>query len=48
MSRPDAVDRAVGLALERDRVLSRAQARVVGVDRWLVAHQLEHERWTAH
>src|SRR3954453_5271021 len=48
MSRPDAVDRAVGLALQQDGVLTRAQGRELGVDRWTVAHQLEHGRWTAH
>jgi len=48
MSRPDALDRAVGLALEQDGVLSRVQAREVGVDRWMVAHQLAHDRWQAH
>jgi hypothetical protein len=45
MSSRAALDRAVHLALTQDGVLSRPQARLSGVDRWAVAHQVESGRW---
>jgi very-short-patch-repair endonuclease len=36
------------LALTQDGVVSRAQARALGVDRWAVAHQCEAGHWRAH
>jgi len=35
----------MSLALEQDGVLSRAQARACGLDRWAVAHQVAAGRW---
>ena len=45
MSSRAALDRAIALALTQDGVLSRLQARLCGVDRWAVAHQVESGRW---
>jgi very-short-patch-repair endonuclease len=41
----DRTDAAVELAVSQDGVLSRAQARGLGLDRWAVAHQVERRRW---
>jgi very-short-patch-repair endonuclease len=42
------LDAAREIALAQDGVLSRAQARTCGVDRWAVAHQVETGRWKAY
>lgn len=44
----DGVEAAVRLASEQDGVLTRAQARQCGMDRWAVGHQVEQGRWRAH
>jgi hypothetical protein len=36
------------LALTQDGVVSRTQARLLGVDRWAVAHQVETGRWQVY
>ena len=48
MTERPALEAARALALGQDGVLSRAQARVCGLDRWAVGHQVESGRWRAY
>jgi len=44
----DALEAVVELAVSQDGVVSRAQARDLGMDHWAVAHQVRAGRWTTH
>jgi very-short-patch-repair endonuclease len=48
MGSPKNVSPVVRLALEQDGVVSRDQARALGLDRWTVAHQVESGRWRVY
>jgi very-short-patch-repair endonuclease len=48
MGSPKDVSAVVRLALEQDGVVSRDQARALGVDRWAVAHQVGAGRWKVY
>src|SRR4051794_14383065 len=43
-----ALDTVISAACEQDGVLSRAQARSLGVDRWAIAHQVDAGRWRVY
>jgi very-short-patch-repair endonuclease len=48
MSSRSSLDAVRDLALVQDGVLSRVQARMCGVDRWTVAHQVHAGRWKVY
>ncbi len=48
MADSSAVEAARALALTQDGVLSRAQGRACGLDRWAVAHQVDAGRWRVY
>jgi very-short-patch-repair endonuclease len=48
MTERPALEAALDLALSQDGVLSRTQARVCGMDRWAVGHQVGSRRWKAY
>ena len=48
MSSWDALDAVMTAACEQDGVLSRAQARSLGMDRWAVANQVQAGRWRVY
>lgn len=48
MSSRAAVEAVTRLAVSQDGVLSRAQARALGWDRWAVAHQVAAGRWRSY
>ena len=48
MTSRNALEAVIELALSQDGVVSRAQARLLGVDRWAVGHQVDAGRWRTY